>query len=426
MYRCTGVHKAYLAKPTLHHSHKETIMKEILVVLLLLHRTQVWSMNNLCLKSVEIVERAASEAQLSWAYSCTKDSLIKFKIYFSHQRFLACDDPSKDESKPSGVGHEEVTDSRVILHNLHANSEYEVKVVAVQVDNKPEEVTILVRTRPGLPKVVARQGVGEYRGNNTAVFTWDKPGDQCQLYNSHLGGWEYQVVRMEDNKKEVIMTGNLPLSQTQLQVDNLTPYTQYMLLLFTTNQEGKYDQNVVLKIPLTATQSGPAPPSTTSTPTQPSSSTPSYVFIVLGVLPLLCVVVLIIFIKYRHRQATDIKNRHSQATDIKKDKHHSCQDPELLTPIIKNPNCLTLPAQSSTGSGSPRLFTTLTTHRPPRSPLPPLPARDDPIYEAIDSNEAEVAADDDGYLAPNTLRVESLESLDDEGYLRPNFVPVGS
>merc|ERR1712013_641852 len=145
-------------------SHKETIMKELLVVLLLLHRTQVWSMNNLCLKSMDIVERTASEAQLSWAYSCTEDSLIKFKIYFSHQRFLACEDPSKDESKGCGVGHEEVTDSRVILHNLHANSEYEVKVVAVQVDNKPEEVTILVRTRPGLPKVVARQGVGEYRG----------------------------------------------------------------------------------------------------------------------------------------------------------------------------------------------------------------------------------------------------------------------
>merc|ERR1712038_1229064 len=106
-------------------SHKETIMKEISVVLLLLHRTQVWSMNNLCLKTVEVVETSASEAQLSWTYSCTKDSLKQFKIYYSHQRFLACEDHDKDESKPSGVGHEEVTDSRVILHNLHANSEYE-------------------------------------------------------------------------------------------------------------------------------------------------------------------------------------------------------------------------------------------------------------------------------------------------------------
>ena len=97
-----------------------------ILIQLLLHRSQVWCMNNLCLKSVEIVEVSGSEAQLSWTYSCTKDSLDRFKVYYTHQRFLACKDDKKDNSKPSGFGTEEVSDTRVILHNLHPYSEYEV------------------------------------------------------------------------------------------------------------------------------------------------------------------------------------------------------------------------------------------------------------------------------------------------------------
>ena len=154
--------------------------------------------------------------------------------------------------------------------------------------------------------------------------------------------------------------------------------------------------------------------------TQEQGTTTSYVFIVLGCLPILGIIVFILVTKYRKKQGTVGKQKHSVV--------YKSQDPELLTPIIKNSNNLTLPKQSSPGSGSPRMFTTLPTHRP-RSrcdPLPPLPSKDNHIYEAVKNNDNEVLCDEDEYLAPNPLRVESKESLDEEGYLRPNFVPVPS
>jgi len=438
-------------------------------------------------------------------------------VHFTHTKYLACADDSRDGSRPSGIGTEEVEDTRVIIHNLHPHSEYEFEVVAVTTNSeKPEFLKTVADTLEAAPEVRAlpRQSADSSTHIKMAVFDWTRPAEsQCSLYNSHLGGWAYKVVGMDDWNKQFMMQGNLPISQTHLEVENLAPYSQYLLLLYTANQAGLYDENVVLKIPVTTAQSNPAAPSqlqavqaspgsvmlnwetvfpplgdvssygvrwkeedsTTwtevravprsdtvcegagydacyllsnltdsktysfqvqtfhsgnsqgsdwssiiSLDTQEQGTTTSYVFIVLGCLPILGIIVFILVTKYRKKQGTVGKQKHSVV--------YKSQDPELLTPIIKNSNNLTLPKQSTPGSGSPRMFTTLPTHRP-RShcdPLPPLPSKDNHIYEAVKNNDNEVLCDEDEYLAPNPLRVESKESLDEEGYLRPNFVPVPS
>ena len=139
----------------------------------------------------------------------------------------------------------------------------------------------------------------------------------------------------------------------------------------------------------------------------------SYVFIVLGCLPIIVILVIILLVKYRKKPSNGSKQQNSVL--------YNSQDPELLTPIFKTSNMCTFPRQSTPASGSPRMFTTLPTHRP-RSrcgPLPPVLSQVNHIYEAVKNKE-------DDYLAPNPLRVESMESLDDEGYLRPNFLPAAA
>jgi len=51
-------------------------------------------------------------------------------------------------------------------------------------------------------------------------------------------------------------------------------------------------------------------------------------------------------------------------------------------------------------------------------PLPPVPGKDEPVYDEIRKPDTQ-PLDDDNYLAP--IKVASVESLDEEGYLRPNF-----
>jgi len=53
-------------------------------------------------------------------------------------------------------------------------------------------------------------------------------------------------------------------------------------------------------------------------------------------------------------------------------------------------------------------------------PLPPVPGKEEPIYDELVKPPAQ-PLDEDNYLAPNPVRVASVESLDEEGYLRPNF-----
>ena len=58
-------------------------------------------------------------------------------------------------------------------------------------------------------------------------------------------------------------------------------------------------------------------------------------------------------------------------------------------------------------------------------PLPPVPGQQENIYEEPrDPRRPEPESqplDEDNYLAPNPVKVASVESLDEEGYLKPNF-----
>ena len=56
---------------------------------------------------------------------------------------------------------------------------------------------------------------------------------------------------------------------------------------------------------------------------------------------------------------------------------------------------------------------------PHQDPLPAIPGHENIYAEPIP--RPKIPLDDEDYLAPNPVRVESRESLDDQGYLRPNF-----
>ena len=222
---------------------------------------------NECLKNLEILELSGSEAHLSWTYSCVNQNIKKYKVHFTHKRFLACPDDRRDDGRPSGIGTVEVEDkTRVIIHNLHAYSEYEFEVVAVfSNSNKPEILKVISNTLEGNPEVRALKSSNDYYSykdtSSKVVFDWSKPKQsQCELYNSDLGGWEYKVEGLDQWNKQFMINGRLDISQTKLEVDSLLPYSRYMLQLYTANTAGLYDENVVLKIPKSTKQSTPVPP----------------------------------------------------------------------------------------------------------------------------------------------------------------------
>jgi hypothetical protein len=121
---------------------------------------------------------------------------------------------------------------------------------------------------------------------------------------------------------------------------------------------------------------------------------------------------------------------------------------EYRKPIIRNgggqmppaaPHLLRHPVRKATSNNAHHDRSSMENAAARRScldPLPPLPG-EEPIYSDLElkhgasqeylahsplKKRAEEEEDDEeGYLAPNPVRVASRESLDEEGYLRPNF-----
>ena len=184
---------------------------------------------------------------LSWKEEdCTSNEVIK--ITAVHLRYLGCQYKKDWEKK------EILTDGgsgSAMIENLHHYSQYRLEVC-------PESrcplslAEVVVTTKATVPRVRVVESLTDlydHRDNETSLtFNWrPPPSSQCQLYQSELGDYHYEMVGAEQWNEDY-QAGTVPAHQTKVTLYNLKPFSRYNLFVFVTNSEGKYHQDFFVKL----------------------------------------------------------------------------------------------------------------------------------------------------------------------------------
>ena len=220
-----------------------------------------------CLDGFSVSNYSSTTVSLSWEYSCSADDIETYKVDYVHKNYKSCSDGRRDKSKPSGFGTVEVLEPRVVIQNLHPYSEYsfEVRVIIKGRNGRPESKTVLASTDYSIPKVKAQPSSLDYSYRNTdtkLVFNWSPPlqSTQCNLYYSELGSFLYQVQGTSEWNRRYFKEDSLEISETLVEIDGLEPYSDYLFLLFISNTENEYDEDVYLRLEGRTLSSEPDPP----------------------------------------------------------------------------------------------------------------------------------------------------------------------
>ena len=202
--------------------------------------------------------RNSTNVLVSWS---NQDCNEVIKITAVHLRYLGCQRNKKDFEKK-----EILTDGgsdSVIIENLHHYSEYRMEVC-------PESrcslslTEVVVTTKPSVPLVRVAETLSDlydYKDNQTSLtFNWrPPPSSQCQLYQSVLGDYHYELLGVED-WNEYYLAGSVPFNQTKVTLNNLQPFSRYNLFVYVTNLEGKYHQDFFVKLEKRTKAGQPSPP----------------------------------------------------------------------------------------------------------------------------------------------------------------------
>jgi len=112
-------------------------------------------------ESFSLDAQIATSLTLAWDYTCDQCSQCvtdevngtTFKIYWEHQKWMACDDNSKhDQDRGAGKGDADVEDiQEIVIKNLHLYSKYKISVKAlpkykIKTRRRPEEKNLFEET----------------------------------------------------------------------------------------------------------------------------------------------------------------------------------------------------------------------------------------------------------------------------------------
>lgn len=221
-----------------------------------------------CLENFEIESSTSTTVSLTWGLSCDPETIDKYKIDYKHRNYLACQDKRKDRHKPRGFGVVEVSTFPARIENLHPYSEYsfEVRVILKSKNGrKPETQKVVGRTEYSVPTARAQHSSIDYTYKNTPeklVFNWSPPlaGSQCTLFNSELGYFVYRVKGTNEWNRDYDQENNVSLTTTLVELAGLQPFSDYMFLLYVSNEAGEYDEDEYLKLEGRTLPTEPDPP----------------------------------------------------------------------------------------------------------------------------------------------------------------------
>ena len=145
-----------------------------------------------CIASLQVEHISSTRATLSWASKCNSSG---FKISWSHQQFLACENNDKYRSEPVDILTKIVNESsRVLIDGLQPYSTYNFSVQDLCSNHGDHTVT--ASTEESIPQVVTRP-IYDYSldSSGSLLFRWVVPGQsQCAHYQARLGYLFFKLV----------------------------------------------------------------------------------------------------------------------------------------------------------------------------------------------------------------------------------------
>jgi len=220
-----------------------------------------------CLSNLKVKEATNRTITLSWDYTCYEQATsVVFKVYYNHQKFLACRTGKKDTSAGAGRGntHIENTDE-ITIQNLNPFSVYKITVKAQpeykpefkpECRNKgsrrrciPEEQEYIGETLEGIPNVrpVSSSIPSRVQAKSLKLY-WNEPmQSQCEHFNAQLDGFFYILKGIEPwNVRHRIEESTTSNSET---FEHLLPFSNYILFVYARTREGQYNPDLPFKIP---------------------------------------------------------------------------------------------------------------------------------------------------------------------------------
>ena len=244
--------------------HKMTVSKQFCFLLIYCFCSiSVWAEKYCKIKDVESIElpqflrRNSTNILLSWrTEECDGDEVMKISVI--HMEYLACHGNRKDYEIQEILGD----GGSVMLEELHHFSEYRIELCPVSSCEEQHTHGLAVRTSQSVPRVRAGHSPVDYRDTDTSLtFNWRPPlSSQCDLYQSELGHYHYEIIGVDDWNDKFHQTGTAPFDQTKITLTNLQPFSQYKFFVYVTNSDGDYHQDYFLRFEKRTKAGRPQPP----------------------------------------------------------------------------------------------------------------------------------------------------------------------
>lgn len=189
---------------------------------------------------IENIEISASNtsATITWDISadCGRLKIFKYEVQWQHAKYDACDNNRvKDEANFGSVDVPAPSTIAKTEENLHPYSTYDVFIKVTTGSFQKINGSASFHTLAGVPgRNQEFQGTVE-RLTQSLRFHWSDPA-QCQFLNGRLEKYQLELLGLDPWVEEVI---ELPYDNTFLEdlyVENLQPFTSYLLRVYTQNK----------------------------------------------------------------------------------------------------------------------------------------------------------------------------------------------
>ena len=212
---------------------------------------------NRCLKNLRMIGSTPSAITLGWDNKCTDDGGgMRYKVYYEHLEWQACPSGHQDESR-GGPGRDnyETTETVMVFEHLHPFSAYKLTV-----KYRAEEESMIGETLQDVPGVLPEKSpIHTDISANSLKFYWRNPlPSKCEDFNGLLDGVNYVLKGTEKWNLAEEQSG--ATSENSRKFEHLSPFSSYILFLYSQNQEGKHNTDLPYRIKAKTSAARPMPP----------------------------------------------------------------------------------------------------------------------------------------------------------------------
>jgi len=232
----------------------------------------IYNVTGDCLNNLRIVNNGDSSAlTLGWDYKCGQCSQceieevnkITFKIYWEHEKWLACDVKKNNRSKGPGEGHTDIEGSldndnyfqvdipiRLFPYSLYKLTVKALPNYIIKRRSRPEEKYLDAETNQGIPEIAPSRSLSledPRPTSNSLKFNWNEPEQsKCEYFNAELDGYLYEFKGTSDWNRDHVE--NKSTTEHWKLFQGLMPFSAYSLNVYVKTVTGEYNSNLPLTL----------------------------------------------------------------------------------------------------------------------------------------------------------------------------------